>query len=184
MKKWIIWACVLLLIVSLSLGIYLSVRVSDFLDGDGVHIWGECAHINLQRKCYFISGIEDTPNASNESIFTISGLVLPLKEDGSLGPFTGHMSVEKYPISLEDGSRGTLGYVAKDYIHIRNQAMLLLVDPECERWYDVDILRSDPDVIVIQIFHQDGAIVAVCGETKEEAMQNYQRYLDVITQSD
>ena len=108
-------------------------------------------------------------------MFTISGVVFPQKQKDSMEPFTGHMNVQQYPISLEDGVISHSGYVTKDYIHIRNQSLRLL-NPEADRCYIVYILRTNPEVIVIEILENDRVITAVCGETEEEAIVSALRW--------
>ncbi len=180
MRKWIGWVLAVVLVSFLVLGIYGYCAIQNFFQPSGVHILGQYAHINLQEKCYVVStsGADKEVGVNAESTITISGLVLPLKDETSLSPFTGFVNVAAYPMPFEDASRGTHSYVGKDYIHIRNHALTVL-DGECERWYAADILRSDPSIIVVQIFHENGSVFVASGDTKEEAMQNYVRYLEI-----
>jgi len=180
MRKWIGWVLAAVLVSLLVLGICGYSAIQSFFQTSGVHILGQYAHINLQEKCYIVStsGADKDADVDAESTITISGLVLPLRDEDSLRPFTGFVNVEAYPMAFEDASRGTYGYVGEDYIYIRNQ-MLKLLDGDCERWYAVDILKSDPSIIVVQIFHKNGSVIMASGDTKEEAMQNYMRYLGI-----
>ena len=49
------------------------------------------------------------------------------------------------------------------------------------RYYTVHILKKNPDVIVVEIREKEGgATIAVCGESPEEALANYQNYQKAI----
>ena len=63
--------------------------------------------------------------------------------------------------------------------------MIIFLSDRCnepgyfERVYMVEILRSKPEVVVIHIYlENDEVLTAVCGQSEEEALENYQQYLE------
>lgn len=179
MKKrlWIVAAVLAVLVVC---GMFLASYLSDFFEA-GVHIFGRFAHIELQENCYFITPNENT--VTGESVFTVSGYMFDnssRKSDGSRegARFDGHMNVAAYPISFEDGYSNHWGSFDKDYIALSCQG-IKAVRPDCDTFYNVHISRANPDIIVIYIYQENAdTIMAVCGETKEDALSNYQTYLE------
>lgn len=167
-----------MLTAALSFSIYLPLRLSDFLDAPGVDVWGEYAHINLSKKCYVLTGV-DSDSDSLESVITISGLLRPqMKREGAFG-FTGHADLAGYPIPFADAASWTVGFLDEDFIWIHNQAMTLMVE-NCSRYYSIHILRSNPDIVVVEIYQEDGTILAVTGDNKEDAIKNYNTYMDLL----
>lgn len=162
---------IVLVLLVLS-GIVLSACFMSFLK-PGVHVLGRWVHVDLQKTCYFIThdninGIQVT----GESTFTAMGYVRdPIGTEA--GSFRGHMNVETYPISLEQAYLHNAGGIGAEFLE------LSCMGPDCEISYWVRILKSDPDVIVIHITRDDGQnLTAVCGDTEEQAIHNYQRYLE------
>lgn len=178
MKKAAIVLCIVLIAVLLFVVYHKNRSVTSFLESNGVSIYGEYANIDLQRKCYILSSAaSQSPEISSETTFTISGIVAPLKETGALSDFSGHMNVAAYPISFETSYLTVVGGITEQYIEIRNSQAV----SDLDRWYAVFILKSNPDVIVITIFQEDAdTLIAVCGDTEEEALANYALYCEAM----
>lgn len=178
MKKWSICIIAVAFVV-LLVGLILVETFSCSFLSIGVHVFGKYAHVNMQQNCYFISEDEKGKEVTGQSTLTISGMVYPEKENKRNNQFTGHINIEDYPISLKDGFRGNTGWVESDFICITNQALAVL-DDDYNRYYIIWILRSNPDVIVIDICQEDAVFTAVCAETEEEAIQNYDIFVQAF----
>lgn len=174
-SRLLMWIPLVLLVVFSICVVIFFLHFSAFRT-EGIHILGEYAHIKLQEKCYFIEGGEDGPQVTGESTLTISAMVYPPKENGGLSSVTGHINVEKYPISLEHGYNANTAGVKKNYILISGQSTVHL-NPNWERYYLVWITRSDPRIIFVEILDSDGqTVVAVCADSPDEAIKNYTRF--------
>lgn len=175
-NNWLMWIpLALLVVISICVVVFL-ICFSEF-QTQGIHILGEYAHIELQEKCYFIEGGDNGPQVTGESVLTISAMVYPPKENGGASAITGHINVEKYPLSLEHGYISTGARVQKTHILISNQSTVHL-NPNWERFYHVWITRSDPRIIFIEIFDSNEQVaVAVCADSPEEAIENYTKFL-------
>ncbi len=173
------WAYAAVVVVLFVLAGYCYFAISDFLQPDGVHILGQYAHINAREKCYIVStsGTDKAANTDLESIITVSGLVLPLEDEDAVNLFTGLVNVAAYPMVFDDTSPAARGYVDTTCIRIHYHTFEGYFG-ECEREYIVCILKSDPTIIVVTVMHPTGSVCLVSGDTKEDAMQNYERYLD------
>lgn len=166
------------LVALLGLGIYSNIAINNFLESNGFHILGKRAHIDLQAKGFVVHAGGTAEGAvGTETTITISALIHPPKSNDSMSGMTGWVNVEAYPLAVEDATRGMVGIVEKDRIYIHNHYLKLL-HGECEREYTVDILRSDPSVIVVTISDDTSFVIVVSGNTEEEAKQSYTRYLE------
>lgn len=177
MKRWIIGILITCLAIMLVGSIYIFNRIDDFFEPVGVKVFGEFAHINLVKKCYLIAGVDD--DDAKESIITISGLIQPLKENGSPSKFIGYADVAQYPVSFAQAATWTSGVVEEDFLWINGQAMHLM-EEDCDRWYSIHVVRSNPDIVVVEIHTADGSILAVTGESMEQAWNNYEVYCDLL----
>ena len=147
----------------------------DFTDTQGIHVLGNRAHINYQEKCYLID--DKTQEVIGDSTFTISGILYGnhkemFKEYYDMNTFSGHMEVSAYPIAIAEAD--SLGVVYNNKIMLTCDRY---IEPgKWEKVYLVQIMCSDPDIVVIHILGKD--ITAVCGQNEDEALENYQYYLE------
>lgn len=177
-RKWL-YVVIAILTILILVAAIVSASMAELVK-PGVRIIGRCAHVDLQANCYFVeSNSLDGTQILGQSTFTAVGYVHD--EAGSqAGRFDGHMNVKAYPISFEDGYRNHSGNIDNEWLVLSCQG-IQLINPACETFYNVYILKTDPTVIVIHIFCADGEnISAVCGETEEQAIANYQRYLETF----
>lgn len=153
-----------------------------FSEVEGVHVLGKYAHINYQEKCYFID--TKTNEAIGDSTFAISGMLYDkykkiFEEYRETSTFSGHIEVSTYPFTLTEEYLPHSGAILDEKIeflsHRCNEQGYF------ERVYRVEILRSNPEVVVIHIYlENDEVLTAVCGQSEEEALEKYQQYLDII----
>jgi len=165
------------------IGIAIVILVSNcfkksFTEAEGIHVLGKWAHINYQEKCYLID--MKTKEVIGDSTFAISGILYGkhkemFKEYYELGVFSGHMEVSAYPIAMTEGYH-------KGSIHDKKIVLASFRNTEPSNWklfYQVDILCSNPEIVVIYIFlENDEVLVAVCGQSEDEALEKYQQYLE------
>lgn len=171
MRKALPWVLGTLLATLCITGILLAICVSSFVQ-PGIRVLGRYAHLELQKNCYFItSNSIDGQKITGQSRFTAQGYLQDAPGDAS-GAFKGHMSVEQYPVSFEEGFRWHWGNIENDKIMLSCQGGPL------DTYYVIYILRNDPDVIVIHIFSKDGNRTAVCGDNEEDAISNYAKYIE------
>lgn len=129
----------------------------------GVHTLGSYAHISVGRDCYIF---ENGKDGSTKSYLSINGYIMD-------DMFYGDMNLDAYPIPFEDYVRETDGFVSGKTITIDN-LFVELDRPEWEVKYRISIIKSDPDLIVVDITGSDGTrATAVCGESEEDALNNY-----------
>ena len=168
--------------IVIVIGIAMVILVSNYFNNffaevEGIHVLGKFVHINYQEKCYLIDMKED--KVIGDSIFTISGILYDrhknmFKEIHESSSFKGHMEVDAYPIPLAEGYNNHVGS-----IHDEKIVFVSYKDNEFSLLYQVDILRSNPEIVVIYIYlENDEVLVAVCGQSEEEALENYQQYLE------
>lgn len=183
MKKKHIWMIAVGAVLLIAC-IVLAVLVSNFMR-DGVHILGQYAHISFQKTCYFIEGDTlDNLSVSGSSTFTVNGYLHHTGKGDSTGketsPFDGHMEVAAHPMSLEEGYKSHFGGILDKEILLTSHG-IDMIRPDSRTYYTVNILRSNPDVVVIHIYTVGGAtILAVCGESEENALSNYRTYMKEI----
>ena len=151
-----------------------------FSDVEGVHVLGKYANINYQENCYFID--TKTNEVIGDSTFAISGVLYDkhkkiFEEYRTTSPFSGHIEVSAYPFALTEEYLPHTGAIFDEKIEF--------ISYRCnepgyfERVYMVEILRSNPEVVVIHIYMEnDEVLTAVCGQNEEEAFENYQYYLE------
>lgn len=134
----------------------------------GIHTLGHSAHIVVSRDCYIF---ENGKDGSTKSYLSINGYI-------TNESFYGYMNLDAYPISYEDYVEETYGYVSGKKISIYN----LFVDldrPDWEVKYRINIVNSDPELIFVKIICSDGTqFTAVCGESEEDAINNYTTFIE------
>lgn len=172
MKKWQIWLISVAAAALVIGGIILAYSISAFLE-PGVHILGKFAHIEMQKNCYFIT--DNGSQVTGQSTFTVSGYMHHNKPSNEMSSFAGHMTVSAYPVAFEDGYNNHSGYWDKDVITLSCQG-IEFVRPDCDTFYLVQISRSDPDLIGIHIWQGSNSYFAICGESEEDALANYQKF--------
>lgn len=152
--------------------------IKNFTATEGIHVLGKWAHINYQEKCYLID--MKTREVIGDSTFSISGILYGkhkemFKEYYEMSTFSGHMEVSAYPIAIAEAD--SLGAVYDNKIMLTCDRY---IEPgKWEQVYWVHIMHSDPEIIVIYIYSgDDEGLVAVCGQTEDEALENYQYYLE------
>lgn len=156
---------IVLLIVLVVGMIACAIAVNNF-HRNGVQFFGNNIHVSFARDCYFID--RETLEVTGQSRFCISGY--------QFDRFTGVMNLEQYPMTAD--TIGDISAVRRD----RNRWMLsghgVRLNDDWERYYLVYFLRSNPNVVVIDIFQNGGeTITAVCADSPEEAAANYRTYL-------
>ena len=153
-----------------------------FSEVEGVHVFGKYANINYQENCYFID--IKTNEVIGDSTFAISGVLYDkhkkiFEEYRETSTFSGHIEVSAYPFTLTEEYLPHSGAILEDKIEFFSDRC---VEPGYfERFYRVEILRSNPEVVVIHIcLENDEVLTAVCGQSEEDALEKYQQYLDII----
>ena len=64
--------------------------------------------------------------------------------------------------------------------------MIMLATEDCinlnnlKPFFQVHIMCADPEIVVIYIYgeNDDETLMAVCGQSEDEALENYQKYLE------
>ncbi len=160
--------CVFIAMAILAINFYKK----DFTDTQGIHVSGNWAHINYQENCYLID--DKTQEVIGDSVFSISGMLYgkSYKDEPNMSSFSGHMEVSAYPIAIAEAD--SLGVVYDNKIMLTCDRY---IEPgKWEQVYWVHIMRSDPDIVVIHILEKN--VTAVCGQNEDEALENYQYYLE------
>lgn len=160
--------CIFVAVAVLAFHLYKK----DFTETQGIHISGNWAHINYQENCYLID--DKTQEVIEESVFSISGMLYgkSYKDESNMSPFSGHMEVSAYPIAIAGAD--SLGVVYDDKIMLTCDRY---IEPgKWEQVYWVHIMHSDSDIVVIHMIGEN--VTAVCGQNEEEALENYQYYLE------
>lgn len=144
----------------------------DIFDQQGIHILGGYAHVGIRRDCYIIEVTEDGYSATEKSTLTVSGYLVD-------GHFDGYINLEAYPFAVGDYAQETGGYISGwNEITLYNHG-LQSTRPEWKATFQIDIVKSNPDIIGVRITGRDGtSLLAICGETEEEAISNYKAYLE------
>ena len=150
--------------------------LKNFTDTQGIHILGNWAHIDYQKKCYFIDA--KTGEITGDSTFTISGILFNeskgiFKESSGASSFSGHMEVSAYPFAMtEVFHEGSIFNNNNISLTSCNRKDLSDMKP----YYWVHIC-SDLEIVVIRIYlENDETLTAVCGQNEEEALENYRQY--------
>lgn len=152
--------------------------IKNFTETEGIHVLGKWAHINYQEKCYLID--TKTKEVIGDSTFAISGILYGkqkemFKEYYEMSTFSGHMEVSAYPFAMTEVFHKGSIHDKKISLASFNNTDLSDLKP----FYQVHILCSNPEIIVIYIDSEDDEdLVAVCGRTEDEALENYQQYLE------
>ena len=178
MKK-TIWKIIIGIVISIVVvvAIWISSCINNFWKSDGIHVLGKFVHTNYQEKCYLIDSKEN--KIVGDSIFTISGILNDRQKEMSVeshatSAFSGHMEVAAYPISLSEGYAWHSGAINDHEI-----TFLSYKDMDSPPYYWVHILRSNPEVILIHINLESGeTLTAVCGQSEDEAWENYEQYFE------
>lgn len=160
--------CIFVAVAVLAFHLYKK----DFTETQGIHISGNWAHINYQENCYLID--DKTQEVIEESVFSISGMLYGKshKDEPNMSSFSGHMEVSAYPIAIAEAD--SLGVVYDDKIMLTCDRY---IEPgKWEQVYWVHIMHSDSDIVVIHMIGEN--VTAVCGQNEEEALENYQYYLE------
>lgn len=157
--------------------IWISSCINNFWKGDEIQVLGKFVHINYQEKCYLIDSKEN--KIVGESTFTISGILYDrqkrmFEEHHAASTFSGHMEVDAYPLSLSEGYCGHTGAINDNEIVFLSHKNMDLAP-----YYWVHILRSNPEVVLIHIYLENGeTLTAVCGQSEDEAWENYQQFYE------
>lgn len=147
----------------------------------GSGIFHRSYEIDYQSKCYFWDDSSGTLTLTGESTFSIVGRGSSKRFSNEMGKFQGHIEIAAYPIPLAETFREFSCSVDDDLVQISNHGVQL-TKPDATYWYWVFISPEDPDVCIIHIYNipENTVTHAVCGDTEEEARENYQKYLDAF----
>lgn len=169
-------------IIGISIAIAIYARffsVKNITDEEGFHILGKWTHINYQEKCYLIDMKKD--EVIGDSTFTISGTLYDkykkmFKGHHETSVFNGHMEVSAYPITLTEGYNNHTGAILDDMISFSSYKVN--EDGSFRRVYQVEVFGANPEIVVVYIYlENDEMLVAVCGQSEDEALEKYQQYL-------
>lgn len=127
---------------------------------------------NFKTPCFFVSS---TGEITGQSTFTMSGSIVPLKYKDSYS-LQGNLEVANYPNAFSNITESRSIMVDKKWITISEQGYSQIY-PAIDTWYIVRILIEDPDVCMVYISTKGQTINAICGTDKEDALQNYDKYL-------
>ena len=161
-----------LLIVNI-VGIIAFAIVLDVFDQSGIHILGDYAHVTLREDCYFIEREGDEYTASEKSTLVVSGYLVNEH-------FSGYINVEAFPAEPYEG-------YADNFIgHTEWGKRVLLTNHnddfpghETRNHYIVRIQKANPELVIVDITDVNGkSFTAVCANSPEEAIANYQAFLD------
>ena len=157
-----------LLILLVVAGIVAWVGFTNLMK-PGFHTFAGYTRVDLQKKVYAVNS--NTEEVGESTLLTITGIIRPENADGSSKSFFGCVSVEKYPLSLEDNY---LDFAASNnkMISISNQGSL---DAPVTYW--VLMSPKDPDVFRVSVTLEDGNVISFYpGETEEEALENCEAF--------
>lgn len=178
--KYILIAAAVLCVLAIVLAVTFTYAVRDFMS-EGVHVIGRYAHVDIQEKCYFING--QTKAVVGESTLTISGYLFdehydPFSQSHDASRFDGFMDIDGKSTSVKEGYGSYMGSISN------GEARMLTVlyapfEGDSTNYY-AHISLSDPEVIVVHYLFEDEQIVAVCGDSEEDALENYEKYWDIL----
>ena len=139
-----------------------------WLNQGSIRILGNYAKVSVHKTCYFIDPL--TEEVTGSSTFRMDGFVFE--------NFHGFMQLEQYPMSPElVGKWDSGGVVDGRRLLFSNQ--MPDVESNNEYFYIVQILKSDPSLIVITVSMKDSSsVTAVCADSAEEAVANYRTFLE------
>lgn len=178
MKKRLIGIAIVLAVALVISGIVLHRSIDEFWS-TGIHTLGKYGHFNLQKDCYIFTHESGKAQISGKSVFSINGVTRPFTEKDGFG-FTGHMEVDAYPIAMKDSSGSFTADFLTNTIRINNQGVEWLY-PECDIWYLVVLSKSDPGIVAIEVFNNEGNVATVISaDSEEEAMENYDYYISYM----
>lgn len=137
--------------------------------------------INHTSKCYFLEFTEDGSIFTNPTTFSIVGKGTSKRFSKTAGDFQGYMEVASHPIPVEI-IMNNISCDIKDELIWLYTGSIQEFHPEVGYWYRVYISPEDPDVCVITIYFFDSkkAITAVCGDSEEDAQENYMKYYEAF----
>lgn len=181
-NKWIwVGTAALALIVAAVL----SVRL--WFVSSGIHVLGNDIHVELTQKCYMIDG--STGEVVDETTVSINGSTS--RTDKEL--FDGELKVLGYQNSAS-GTVTSLKSIETDengcwqISHIENcthqediDGIIQDVEHFCDYNYTYYIYPHEPKLLVVLVesFAQDQPQYAVCADTEEEALERYERFLEL-----
>lgn len=145
-------------------------------------ILNESYEVQHQSNCYFLK--YDTENGytiTGQSTFSIVGRGESKRFSNEAGDFSGYMEVDAYPIPAEVIMNNVSCSINKHLVQLRSGSIQEF-HPEVGYWYWVFISPEDPDICVIKIWFIDEnkTMTAVCGDSEEDALENYQKYHDAF----
>ena len=166
-KRWKYWFFGLLIFILVAFCAF-ALFADIWLNQGSIRILGDIAKVNVHSDCYFID--TTTMDVTGSSTFRMDGFLFE--------NFHGYMQLSQYPMSPDLVGRWDSGSVL-DRNRLRFTNQLGLPDEDWEYYYDVHIVKGDPNLIVIRVHQKEGSsLTAVCADTEEEAISNYQAYLE------
>ena len=179
--KYILIAGAFLCILAIVLAVTMTYTVRDFMS-EGVHAIGRYAHVDIQEKCYFING--QTKTVVGESTLTISGYLFdehydPFSQSHDASRFDGFMDIDGKSASIKEGYGSYMGSITNGEAHMLT-VLYAPFEGDRSNYYYAHISLSDPEVIVVHYLFEDEQIVAVCGDSEQDALENYEEYWDIL----
>ena len=168
-KRWKYWFFGLLIFILVAFCAF-ALFADIWLNQGSIRILGNAAKISVHSDCYFID--TTTMEVTGSSTFRMDGFLFE--------NFHGYMQLSQYPMSPDLVGRWDSGSVLDRHrLRFTNHAGLPEEDWQWEYYYDVHIVKADPNLIVIRVHQKEGSsLTAVCADTKEDAISNYQAYLE------
>ena len=119
----------------------------------------------------------EAPPVIGQSTFSVSGYLHSNNGDAN-SSFYGNMEVSDYPLSFTNNHGNISGCIGSKSLTLENRSVTDFTDETL--WYYVEILKSDTDICVIHVFNTetDESYLLVCGESEDDAISNYNTYLD------
>lgn len=157
------------LLIGLAVAVLAFVLFADiWLNQGSIRILGNSAKVSVHSDCYFID--TTTMEVTGNSTFRMDGFLFE--------NFHGYMQLSQYPMSPDLVGRWDDGSVLdRNRLRFTNQSGLS--DEDWEYYYDVYIMKGDPNLIVIRVHQKEGStLAAVCAKSEDEAIANYQAYLE------
>ena len=161
------------LLIALAVAVLAFALFADiWLNQGSIRILGDIAKVNVHSDCYFID--TTTMEVTGSSTFRMDGFLFE--------NFHGYMQLSQYPMSPDLVGRWDHGTVLdRNRLVFSTHAGLPEEDWQWEYYYDVQIVKGDPNLIVIRVHQREGSpLTAVCADTEEEAISNYQAYLEKL----
>lgn len=140
---------------------------------------GSRAYIDIQSKCYFLTANRSEPEILGSSVFTMCGY-LKDKPGSQMGIYYGYFGVPEYPIPIETGHHNYAGGLDERFVVVHNMGWATM-GFESTAEYLVYVTREKEPVVFMTINLEDGSsLVAVCGASETEAIDNYYRFWDIF----